>query len=101
MIRRVEDIPATAVPVAPENNCYVLAHSESGHHHVIDSRNAQMLIDRTNTFVAWLDIAEPTLLKHLREFDTHESYLLLPGKHEVRRQRQREHSPEGWRRTAD
>lgn len=98
-IRRVNAIPATAEKTIPDGRHFVVAHSETGHHHVIDSRNAQMLIDRTNQFLAWLDVAEPTALEHLRSFDTHEAYRLDPGKYEVRRQR--EHTPEGWRRAQD
>lgn len=99
MIRRVDAIPAAATPAAAEGHHHIVAHSETGHHHVIDSRNAQMLIDTTNAFIAWLDVAEPTALTHLRDFDTHEPLMLPPGKYEVRRQR--EAVPEGWRRAAD
>ena len=99
MIRRIEAIPAGTILASAENGRHIIAHSETGHHHVVDSRNAQLLIDKTNTFVAWLDVAGPTVLKHLRNFDTHESYLLQPGKYEIRRQRER--APEGWRRAAD
>lgn len=98
-IRRVDTIPAGLTVGTAENGRYILAHSETGHHHVVQTRGAQMLIDQTNAFIAYLDVAEPTVLEHLRSFDTHESYLLEPGKYEVRRQR--EHVPEGWRRAAD
>lgn len=99
MIRRITAIPAGAVPSAPIEGKHVVAHSETGHHHVIDSRSAKLLIDKTNAFIAYLDVAEPVVLEHLRSFDTHEPYLLPPGRYEVRRQR--EHTPEGWRRAAD
>ena len=98
-IRRVDAIPAGLTRIESKDNVYILAHSETGHHHVVKERGAQMLIDRTNAFIAYLDVAEPTMLEHLRSFDTHEPYLLEPGKYEVRRQR--EHVPDGWRRAAD
>jgi hypothetical protein len=99
MIRRIASIPDGTVAAAPVDGKHVVAHSETGHHHVIDSRSAQMLIDKTNEFLAYLDVAEPVVLEHLRSFDTHEPYTLPPGKYEIRRQR--EHTPEGWRRAVD
>lgn len=98
-IRRVDTIPAGLASATPENGYYIVAHSETGHHHVVKERSAQMLIYETNAFIAYLKIAEPTELEHLRSFDTHETLLLPPGNYEVRRQR--EHTPKGWRRAAD
>lgn len=98
-IRRITEIPAHAIKAVPEAGAYVIAHSETGHHHVVKERGAQLLIDHTNAFIAWLDVAEPTVLEHLRSFDTHEPYRLEPGKYEIRRQR--EFTPEGWRPAAD
>ena len=99
MIRRIDQLPEGLKPSAAHNGVHVVAHSETGHHHVVKERSAQLLIDETNAFIAYLDVAEPVELEHLRSFDTHESYLLAPGKYEIRRQR--EHTPEGWRRAAD
>lgn len=98
-IRRIDIIPAGLSATVAANGVHILAHSETGHHHVVRERAAQMLIDQTNAFIAYLDVAEPTVLEHLRSFDTHEPLLLRPGLYEVRRQR--EHVPEGWRRAAD
>lgn len=98
-IRRINALPGGIIPMASEGAHYVLAHSETGHHHVVQERAAQAFIDQTNAFIAYLQVTEPTELEHLRSFDTHESYRLEPGIYEVRRQR--EHTPEGWRRAAD
>ena len=98
-IRRIAEFPANLKAGKAEDGVYILAHSETGHHHVVKERSAQLLIDETNAFIAYLDVAEPTELEHLRSFDTHEPYLLEPGKYEIRRQR--EHTPEGWRRALD
>jgi hypothetical protein len=99
MIRRILAIPSAAKPRDAVDGKHILAHSETGHHHVIDSRAAQMLIDQTNEFIAYLDVATDAEVEHLRSFDTHESVLLTPGRYEVRRQR--EHVAEGFRRAAD
>ena len=99
MIRRVDNLPASLKPAIAVDGNHIVAHSETGHHHVVKERAAQLLIDETNDFIAYLDVREPCDIEHLRSFDTHESYRLEPGYHEVRRQR--EHTPEGWRRAAD
>ena len=99
MIRRIDAIPTSAKKSDPVEGRHILAHSETGHHHVIESRAADKFIDATNEFIAWLDVADDTVLEHLRSFDTHEPYLLPPGKYEVRTAR--EYVPEGWRRSAD
>lgn len=98
-IRKVEEMPKGLSIMPSENGHFVLAHSETGHHHVVLERSAQAFIDQTNEFIAYLQVLEPTELEHLRSFDTHESLHLEPGIYEVRRQR--EHTPEGWRRAAD
>ena len=98
-IRRISSIPAGLTQAKPEAGAFILAHSETGHHHVVLERRAQLLIDQTNQFIAYLAVSEETELTHLRSFDTQEPYLLPPGNYEVRRQR--EHTPEGWRRAAD
>ena len=99
MIRRIDKLPPGLKPAVAEGGNHIIAHSETGHHHVVKERAAQLLIDETNAFIAYLDVAEPCELEHLRSFDTHESYLLEPGFYEVRRQR--EYVPEGWRRATD
>ena len=99
MIRRIDALPAGLVAAPAKDGIHILAHSETGHHHVVKERAAQLLVDKTNAFIAYLKVAEPAEIEHLRLHDTHESYLLSPGLYEVRRQR--EHTPEGWRRAQD
>jgi hypothetical protein len=99
MIRRIDAIPSGLKRAEPDGNRHVLAHSETGHHHVIEARGAERFIDEMNSFIAYLDVADETELRHLRDFDTHESLSLPPGKYEVRNAR--EYTPEGWRRSAD
>lgn len=83
------------------NGAFVVTHSETGHDHIVMERpTVRMFQDTMDMFRAWLVIeGEPAELEHLRSTDTHESVSLEPGVWEVRRQR--EYSPEGWRRAAD
>ena len=99
MFIRIDKIPINAVKTDEKDGHFIVAHSETGHNHVIDSKNAQMLIDKTNEFVAYLKISKETEVKHQRSFDTHESLLLTPGNYIVRRQR--EYVAEGFRKVAD
>jgi hypothetical protein len=101
-IRR-DVLPSGLTEIAPQNGRIVVTHSETGHDHV-------MVLDRTpepavrmysgdNPLVAWLAVNRPTALEHLRPHDTHEPILFEPGVYEVRRQR--EYTPEGFRRVED
>ena len=99
MIRRITAIPPGVKKTAPLDGVHIVAHSESGHNHVVESRAADRFIDETNAFIAYLDVTSPADIEHLRSFDTHEALHLEPGIYEVRNQR--EYTPEGWRPAAD
>lgn len=108
MLIRIAALPEGLKEVPAENGQHVLAHSETGHNHVVMDRPAvkhfaamddlrQMAADGVSYLV--VDGDEPVELQHLRSFDTHESVEIKPGTYEVRRQR--EYTPEGFRRAAD
>lgn len=100
MIRRIDALPAGVVKADPTGKHHILAHSETGHHHVIDATAADRFIDSANEFIGYLRTLNDAEVKHLRDFDTHESYMLEAGAiYEVRQQR--EYVAEGFRRAAD
>jgi hypothetical protein len=103
-IRRIEAIPANAKPVKAEAGRFIVAHSETGHHHVIAERPGVQVLTTDDPLVSYLRVIAATeeteaLLEHLRDFDTHETIAIPPGDYELRRQR--EYTPEGWRRVED
>jgi hypothetical protein len=98
-IRRVESLPAGAVEAKPENGVYIVTHSETGHHHVMEAKKAKMYTLPDSIMDCLLVVEEPTTLDHLRNFDTHEPILFDKGVYNVRRQR--EYTPEGFRRVED
>lgn len=99
-IRRVDTpIPANAVEVKPEGNRVIVTHSETGHHHVMDAGAVTMYSLPDSIMDCLLVVNEPTALEHLRSFDTHEPILFDKGTYHVRRQR--EYTPEGFRRVED
>jgi len=104
LIRRIELIPSGAKAVNPEKGVYVVAHSETGHNHVIAAQPNVSLLTTGDPMISYLQVVEATdeaetVIEHLRSFDTHESIAISPGNYEIRRQR--EYTPEGWRRVED
>ena len=106
-IRKIDKLPSGVESIRPENGVFVVAHSETGHHHVITAdRVAAFKPKKPDIYTIFLQVDEPlpgeTLpeIKHLRGFDTHEALRPnSPGIYEIKRQR--EYTPLGFRRAAD
>ena len=90
-------VDAACLTGAKETDNRVLAHSETGHHHVIEGNAVRVL--EQDEFVSYLDVQETAKIVHLRSFDTHSTIEVPPGTYRVTRQR--EYTPEGFRRAAD
>jgi hypothetical protein len=101
LIRRIESIPATAIEVVDQEvGPRILAHSETGHHHVVDRASTRLYTDTNNPLISYLKVCIDTVnLEHRRNFDKHEDLVLTEGFYELRRQR--EWAPEGWRAVED
>jgi len=100
MIIRVSDVPSDAVEVKPTGGHHVVAHSETGHHHTIAAANATVLRQPGDIMRQWLRVTGHSVqLKHHRPHDTHETLRIPRGTYELRRQR--EYTPQGWRRVED
>lgn len=104
LLRRIDRLPDGVKPMATEKGAFVVAHSETGHNHVIDKRPGVTVYTGEDPMVSYLEVIEATekteaLLRHLRGHDTHETVIIPPGTYELRRQR--EYTPEGWRRVED
>lgn len=100
LIRRVNEIPAGLALIAVERGRHVLAHSETGHCHVVLER-PEISHYSFSELISYLSVGgdSPVMLEHERAHDTHETIAIPPGFYELRRQR--EYIPEGWRRAAD
>ena len=98
MFRRVKALPPNAT--AKPGSEHVVAHSETGHHHVALGGRYYTTPD---PFIAYLVTTAPVVVEHRRSTDTHESIELLADGGEVvwEIRRQREYTPEGWRRVED
>ena len=84
--------------VKPENGNNIIAHSETGHHHWVATADTKFYRSE-DPMVCYLEVKRPTKLLHDRSFDQHDPIDITEGFYELRRQR--EHTPEGWRRIED
>ena len=96
LLERVGALPSDAV----ESKSNIVAHSETGHHHVATRAKVFTVPDGQTLYLR--AIGKSIDITHLRPFDTHETLRLKtkPGDI-VRVRRQREYTPEGWRRVED
>lgn len=101
MIQKIARLPDGLESAQPEDGGYVVAHSETGHNHVIEARpTVQMYRLPDEIYEAFLVVKDaPAVLEHHRSFDTHEALEINPGTYRIRRQR--EYEAEGFRRAAD
>lgn len=103
IIIRVNEIPATVKELAPEGNFHVIAHSETGHNHVMERTHvtayATADTKQIDLYEMFLNVKEPTEITHLRSHDTHETILVPPGNYMIKRQR--EYVAEGFRKAQD
>jgi len=103
VIIRLQELPTDLVPFEPEGGVYVVAHSETGHNHVMTMDRVKAFqkpnVKPADLYEMFLKVAVPTEITHLRSHDTHEALLVPPGDYIIKRQR--EYIPEGFRRAAD
>lgn len=99
LIRRIESLPNDAEKQSASEGQYVVAHSETGHHHTVSEKGVSFYHAANDPMIMYLVTEETADLVHNRNFDTHETIRFRPGIYEIRRQR--EYTPEGWRRIAD
>jgi len=98
-LTRITALPGNAVELTAEKGQHVVAHSESGHNHVVAEREAKFYRDADDPLVAYLAVQETADLTHLRSFNTHETVQFDAGVYRINRQR--EYTPKGLRRVAD
>jgi hypothetical protein len=99
LITRAECVPEHFVQIDVKENDYAVAHSETGHHHVMSKQHVDFFEAANDPLMLYIVVKEPTVLRHLRSFDTHAPITVDKGIYRINRQR--EYTPEGWRRAAD
>lgn len=87
---KIDELPEGAEKIETKGPELVVAHSETGHHHVMNSAKSDMYRrDKDEDF--YLVVTEEDVLNHKRDFHTHESIQFNPGVYRVTHQR--EHVP--------
>ena len=101
LIVAVDSIPNNAKPIAAQNGVYIVAHSETQHHHVIEKTRAEVFEAADDAFILYVrTLSDGAEIEHKRDFHTHETVALPPNRtFEIHRQR--EYVPQGFRRVAD
>lgn len=65
-----------------EHKSFIVGHSETGHHHVLESTVDFKVLEASDDSV-WLQIFEPAKLVHRKEIDKHKTLPVKPGKYHV------------------
>ena len=92
-------VPEDATRVEPVGDSVIVGHSETGHHHVMEASRTTMYRLPDTITDCLLVVDQPDVLRHLREFDTHDPLSFAPGTYKVTTAR--EYMPGGWRRSLD
>ena len=98
LITKIDSIPASTT-LCTHSGDYTVAHSETGHNHVMDSAHVDFYTAANNPFVLYLAVKNETPIRHLRSFDTHKALSVPPGLYRINRQR--EYIAEGFRKAQD
>lgn len=104
MFRRVNSLPPGAVAAEPRKGGTIVALSETHHHHIATGGSHSYFTMPNDPMRAFIVAKGPVTITHHRSTDTHEVMKLLGDGHgEVVWEigRQREYTPEGWRRVED
>lgn len=100
MIRKIKSLPKNVYAIEAVGGYFILAHSETGHHHVIERPRAEVFQSADDDFLVYIKTISDGVIEHQRSFDTHAPLKVEAKKiYEVRRQR--EYTPEGFRRAQD
>lgn len=107
-IIRIGNVPQSkklaGAAMKAEGGRFIVGHSETGHHHVIDAAGASVsVLERAPEGMRILRaiLEKTSSLDHLRDHDTHESIKLEPGLYEFRVGREYDPFEEIARRQAD
>jgi hypothetical protein len=79
IIRRTA-IPGGYTPVGPEGNMHVIAHSETGHNHVMVADKVRAFAPtKPDIYTLFLQVDEPTEITHFRADQAGHLYPVSPG----------------------
>lgn len=87
---RVDALPDGFESISATNGEFVVAHSETGHHHVLEADGVEYMPDREDAMVAWVRIqnGDGAKLSHKRSNDTHGTLTVKPGLYRINHARE-------------
>ena len=103
-IRKLDKMPDSVKPMAPENGKFIIGHSETGHHHTMTMERAKVFEATTapdGMKILYAILDGEKVLEHERSFDTHEPIQFQPGIYEFRLGREYDPYAELARKAAD
>lgn len=85
----VDALPDGFKSQAPDDpGGFIVAHSETGHHHVLAADGVEYMPDREDALVAWVRIVKDAPLIHRRANDTHRTLTIKPGLYRIHHARE-------------
>lgn len=101
---RIDSVPAGVKPLKKEKGHYIIGHSETGHHHVLEAERVEVF-EATDApegmRVLYAILEVPGSLNHQRGHDTHAPHAFEPGTYMFRTDREYDPYAELARRAAD
>lgn len=82
----VEQVMGDLVTLEPSGRDLIVAHSETGHHHVVEAEKADGFVDIEDPSRLWMTVREDTQIVHQREEFQHEAQIVPAGHYLVQRQ---------------
>lgn len=82
VLQPIDKIPDSGT--TKNHKTFIVAHSESGHHHVLESTK-QFKVTKIDKERLYLELFEPAKLVHKKAVDFHPTLPIAPGKYEVYR----------------
>ena len=87
-VRVTTPMPPGLTEAVRGHDGFVVAHSETGHHHVVRDPTARLFLS-SDRMVDFLEVTSGgAAVEHLRSYDTHETRVLATGTWQIRRQRE-------------
>lgn len=62
---------------------YIIGHSETGHHHVLESNTEFEVLSGDEKHDLYLRLFEPAQVTHQKTFDVHETKIVVPGDYAI------------------
>jgi hypothetical protein len=82
-------LPIKSIPKGAKSfKTYIVGHSESGHHHVLESKANFEVIDDKEKQELYLRLFEPAKLVHKKQFDAHKTLTVPAGMYRVIRKQE-------------